>query len=174
MKKLRSRFHGLYWRQMFVVVGMVLLTLSLLGASFFALSYNYARNQKLEEVEGRARVLGQLSVGYLESGRYMDIEALQSDPDFRQLATFAATVSEVNFMICDTEGHVLLTTDRTLDGQTVTMPVEMTGEILAEGSTSRKDDLNGLFPQKRFVVGVPAVSPASGIAVGVVYAVSTS
>ena len=51
MKQLRKRFRGLYWRQMFVVVGMVLLTLSLLGASFFALSYNYARNQKTAEIE---------------------------------------------------------------------------------------------------------------------------
>ena len=174
MKQLRKRFRGLYWRQMFVVVGMVLLTLSLLGASFFALSYNYARNQKLEEVQGRARVLGQLSVSYLENGRFMDMEDLQSDPDFRQLATFAATVSDMNFMICDTEGHVLLTTDVALDGQTVTMPTKMTEEILEEGVTSHRDDLNGLYPQKRFVVGVPAVSLDSGTIVGVVYAVSTS
>ena len=174
MKRLRSRFRGMYWRQMFVVVGMVLLTLSLLGASFFSLSYNYARNQKLEEVEGRARVLGQLSVSYLESGRYLDIEALQNDPDFRQLASFAATVSDMNFMICDIEGHVLLTTDRALDGRTVTMPAEMTGEILEQGATAHRDDLDGLYPQKRFVVGIPAVNTDTGVAVGVVYAVSTS
>ena len=40
MKKLRKQFQGLYWRQMFVTAGMVLLTLLLLGASFFSLSYN--------------------------------------------------------------------------------------------------------------------------------------
>jgi len=36
MKALKNRFRGLYWRQMHVTVGMVLLTLGLLGASFFA------------------------------------------------------------------------------------------------------------------------------------------
>ena len=41
MKKKRDfRIRGLYWRQMFVTAGMVMLTLMLLGASFFSLSYN--------------------------------------------------------------------------------------------------------------------------------------
>ena len=40
MKKLRGQFHGLYWRQLSVTAGMVMLTLFLLGASFFSLSYN--------------------------------------------------------------------------------------------------------------------------------------
>ena len=33
MKQKNHRFRGLYWRQMFVTVGMVLLTLLLLGAA---------------------------------------------------------------------------------------------------------------------------------------------
>ncbi|MFR3921553.1 MAG: hypothetical protein ACLTYN_05795 [Dysosmobacter welbionis] len=41
-----QQVQGLYWRQMFVTVGMVLLTLFLLGVSFFSLSYNYARGQE--------------------------------------------------------------------------------------------------------------------------------
>ena len=39
-KRFQAHFQGLYWRQLIITVGMVLLTLSLLGASFFALSYN--------------------------------------------------------------------------------------------------------------------------------------
>ena len=35
--RIHNKFRGLYWRQMSVTVGMVLLTLLLLGASFFAL-----------------------------------------------------------------------------------------------------------------------------------------
>ena len=159
MKKLRSQFQGLYWRQLSLTVGMVMLTLFLLGTSFFSLSYNYAKSQKSEELLTKARVMGQLSVSYLENGRYLDMEVLQSDPDFRQLASFAATVSDVHFMICDKEGHVLLTTDKSLEGRVVTMPESMTREIVEDGSTSRRDDLNGLYDTNRFVVGVPAVSP---------------
>ena len=100
-QRVQSRFQGLYWRQMTVTVGMVLLTLLLLGVSFFSLSYNYAREQELDEIKSRAVVMSSLSVNYLENGRYLSIEELQDDPAFQQLASFAATVSDVQFMICD-------------------------------------------------------------------------
>ena len=174
MKKLRKQFQGLYWRQMFVTAGMVLLTLLLLGASFFSLSYNYARGQKSEEIMAKARVMSQLSINYLENGRYMDIEDLRSDPDFQQLATFAAIVSDVHFMICDTEGHVLLTTDQALEGKVITMPESMSREILEKGASARRDSLGGLYESRRFVVGVPAVNPETQEVVGEVYGVSTT
>lgn len=174
MKKIKRRFMGLYWRQLFVTAGTVMLTLLLLGASFFSLSYNYAREQRSNEIVSRARVMSQLSVSYLENGRYLTIDELQNDPDFRQLASFAATVSDVHFMICDTGGHVLLSTDAALDGMVVTMPEEMTREIAERGSASRRDTLGGLYESKRFVVGVSAVNPISQEQVGEVFAISTT
>ena len=174
MKRIHKRFQGLYWRQLFVTAGMVMLTLFLLGASFFSLSYNYARSQQSDELLDRAEIMSRLSVDYLESGRHLNIEDLRNDPGFQQLASFGATVSDVQFMICDTEGHVLLSTDENLSGKVVTMPEEMTREILEEGSTSRRDDLNGLYEQKRMVVGVPVVNRDTDRTVGVVYAVSLS
>ncbi|MFR3921554.1 MAG: hypothetical protein ACLTYN_05800 [Dysosmobacter welbionis] len=61
------------------------------------------------------------------------MEELQHEEDFQRLASFAATVSEVDFLICDVEGHVLLSTDASLSGLVVTMPEEMTAEVLEEG-----------------------------------------
>ena len=174
MKRVRKHFEGLYWRQLFVTVGMVMLTLFLLGAAFFSLSYNYARGQKSEEVASKAQVMSQLSINYLENGRYMDIEELRSDPDFQQLASFAAMVSDVHFMICDTEGHVLLSTDESLDGEVVTMPQAMTREVMEKGASSQRDDLGGLYEKKRFVIGVAAVNPETRETVGEVFAVSTT
>ena len=79
MKRLREQFRGLYWRQMSITVGMVLLTLVLLGTVFFSLSYNYARGQKTDELLERAQVVSRLSVRYLESGRYLTMEELRQD-----------------------------------------------------------------------------------------------
>ena len=156
-KRMHNKFRGLYWRQMFVTVGMVLLTLFLLGVSFFSLSYNYARGQQNGELAAQAQVVGQLSASYLENGRYLDMEELQHEEDFQRLASFAATVSEVDFLICDVKGHVLLSTDASLSGLVVTMPEEMTAEVLEEGISSRRTDVDGLYSNKRFVVGVPAI-----------------
>ena len=174
MKRLRRQFQGLYWRQLFVTAGTVMLTLFLLGASFFTLSYNYAGQQRSDEILGQARVMSQLSISYLENGRYLSMEELRSDPDFQQLASFAAAVSDVDFLICDVEGHVLLATDENLDGMVLTMPEDMTRSVMEEGSSSRRDDLNGLYEGKRFVVGVPAVNTVTQVIVGEVFAVATT
>ncbi len=173
MRRWRRQFQGLYWRQMLVIVSMVLLTLILLGASFFSLSYNYARSQQGEEIAAKARVMSQLSLSYLESGRYMEMEDLQNDQDFQRLASFAAVVSDVQFMICDTEGHVLLSTDEALEGKTVTIPAHRTEKVMERGSASWRDDFGGLYPRKRFSVGGAVVNPATAEMVGEVVAVST-
>lgn len=167
MNSLNNRFQGLYWRQLFVTAGMVMLTLFLLGASFFSLSYNYARGQKSVELQTKAQVVASLSAGYLKDSVFLDEGA------FQQLASFAATVSDVDFMICDIGGHVLLSTDETMGGRVITMPTAMTGEILEKGDYSGRNSLGGLYETKRFVAGVP-VATGEGETVGVVYAVSTT
>ena len=165
MKGLKKRFRGLYWRQLFVTAGMVMLTLFLLGASFFSLSYNYARSQKSEELGEKAEMVAKIAAGYLRTGQ---------EDDLRQLATFAATVSEVDFLICDTEGHVGLSTDPAMEGLVVTVPDEMTREVLEEHISAGRSDLGGFYEAKRFIVGVPIYTGDTGEPAGIAFAVSTS
>ena len=68
----------------------------------------------------------------------------------------------------------LLATDASLSGLVVTMPEEMTAEVLEEGISSRRTDVDGLYSNKRFVVGVPAISEDTPDPVGMVYAVSST
>lgn len=166
-KSINKRFRGLYWRQLFVTSGMVLLTLMLLGASFFSLSYNYVLGQRSEELRAKAKVVAQLSSTYLENSMFTD------EADFQQLATFAANVSDVDFLICDTGGQVLLTTDGALEGMVIAMPSDLTEKVLKDGFCSARSNLDGLYASKRFVVGLPSVNPA-GETVGLVYAVATT
>ena len=46
MSRFKGRFRGIYWRQFSINVGLVALTLVLLGTSFFALSYSYILSEK--------------------------------------------------------------------------------------------------------------------------------
>ena len=168
MRAFRRRFQGLYWRQLLAMVSMVLLTLFLLGASFFSLSYNYARIQERDELRQRVQMVARLAAGYLENDPAYDRE------DFRQLAMVAANVSDVEFLICDIGGHVLLSTDKTLEGRVVTMPEEMVQEVLSEGICVQRDDLGGLYAGKRFILGVPALSSGGQSTAGMAFAVSTN
>ncbi len=168
MSGIRKRFQGLYWRQLTVTAGMVMLTLVLLGAAFFSLSYNYAREQKSEELEGKAQMVAQMVSSYLD----VQLEERRQE-DLRQLATFAATVSDVDFLICDLSGSVRLSTDGDMEGLVVTMPQEMVDTVRREQCSSQWSTLDGLYESRRLVVGVPAYSK-SGAMAGMAFAVSTS
>ena len=173
MKRLREQFRGLYWRQMSITVGMVLLTLVLLGTVFFSLSYNYARGQKTDELLERAQVVSRLSVRYLESGRYLTMEELRQDQVFQQLAATAAMISDMDILVCDKEGHVLLSTDETMEGQSITIPEGVMSAVLEQGTWAGRSRLDQLYESKRFVGGVSVVSPTTGKVLGSVFTVSS-
>lgn len=173
MKCLREQFRGLYWRQMSITVGMVLLTLVLLGTVFFSLSYNYARGQKTDELLERAQVVSRLSVRYLESGRYLTMEELRQDQVFQQLAATAAMISDMDILVCDEEGHVLLSTDETMEGQSITIPEGVMSAVLEQGTWAGRSRLDQLYESKRFVGGVSVVSPTTGNVLGSVFTVSS-
>ena len=173
MKRLREQFRGLYWRQMSITVGLVLLTLVLLGTVFFSLSYNYARGQKTDELLERAQVVSRLSVRYLESGRYLTMEELRQDQVFQQLAATAAMISDMDILVCDEEGHVLLSTDETMEGQSITIPEGVMSAVLEQGTWAGRSRLDQLYESKRFVGGVSVVSPTTGNVLGTVFTVSS-
>ena len=174
MKWLHKHFHGLYWRQMAVTVGMVALTLVLMGVSFFSLSYNYARGQRTDELLVRAQAVSKLSVRYLETGRYLSMEELQEDEQFRQLAATAAVISEMDILVCDTDGHVLLSTDETMAGQSINIPQSVMEKVLSNGTWSGRSRLDQIYQNKQFIGGVAVVNPTSGKTLGAVFTVSTS
>ena len=174
MRDLREKFRrttdSLYWRQFVVTAGMVLLTMVLLGVSFYALSYNYTVSEKRQEMRDRADLVAQLSVDYLTAGD--DTERDQEEA-LRTLAGVASRMTEVDFLICTADGQVLLTTDSTLAGQTVTVPAEITEKIVQGDGLYEGRSTVGVYEKKQFVVGVPMRSE-DGATLGLVLAVMNS
>ena len=62
-----KRFHGIYWRQFGLTAGMVLLTLLLLGTSFFTLTYTYMMSEKKDELVEKAKLMAELDTTYNSS-----------------------------------------------------------------------------------------------------------
>ncbi len=166
MKDRFGKYKGLYWRQLMVTVGMVLLALALTGAAFFSLSYSYVRQEKGDELSSKARVVGTLCKGYLQEGRFQD------ESEISRLATFAATVSNVNFMIANNDGQVLLTTDNEQAGRSVTIPAAVMDRLRAGENYSKGTDLDGVYTSRHFLVGVPVLADGSGEMIGAAFAVT--
>ena len=166
MSKAHSRYNSIYWQQFILTASMVMLTLLLLGISFFALSYNYAKEEKSDEVQLQAALVAQRSSSYLES------DGARITEDLKQWALFAASVSDIDFLICTTSGNVLLTTDASLEGQVVTMPADMVDKVLTRGGYEGRGKAGGLYEESKFLLGVPVMSRLGDRVVGMVFAVS--
>ena len=94
-----SRFKGIYWRTFTVTVGMVALTLVLLGASFFALTYSYIMSEKRGELEDKAEVIAQMAVGVYNNKRdvFHLISGMRSD--IEELVDVAKRMSDTEFLV---------------------------------------------------------------------------
>ena len=166
MKGKFSKYKGLYWRQLFLTVGMVLLTLFLTGAAFFSLSYNYVRQEKADELQSKAEMVGAMCADYLVAGEF------RNETDLERLASFAASVSDVNFMICNSDGQVLLTTDADQAGQSITISKEVMEQVWTDRVWTKSTDLGGLYDTKHFLVGVPVYEVGTQQMVGATFAVT--
>ena len=165
--KLQETFRGLYWRQFGVIAGMVLLTMLLLGMAFFALSYTTNVSEKRQEMRQRAELVAQMSADYLTAETSADSNR---DEAFRVLADVATRMTDMTFLICNTDGNVLLTTDENLAGNVLTVPSEVVVHILKKDVYEGRNDLGGIYAKKHFVVGVPMLSHF-GASMGVVLSV---
>lgn len=159
--KLPEKFKTIYWQNFMLTAGVVLLTLTLLGASFFALSYGYALDERSGQMRDKAEVVSGMVSSYVDGG---------SLSGMKELATFAASVTDEDFLICNASGNVLLTTDTSLVDRVITLPEGVVAEILKDGEYTDRSTLGGIYTDKHFAVGVPIRS--YGRAVGVVLAVA--
>ena len=160
-RELPQRFKTIYWQNFMLTAGVVLLTLVLLGMSFFALSYSYSRSEREAEMRTKAAVVSRMVSAYVTGG---------SLTDMRELATFAASVTDENFLICSLTGNVLLTSDPSLEGRVLALPEGMTDSILSGDDAFEHTTLGSIYADKHFAVGVPIES--MGQTVGVVLAVT--
>lgn len=165
--KLKNNLNSLYWHQLMLSAGMVLLTMLLLGIAFFTLSYTSNTAARRDEMRTRAELIAQMSVDYFNAGTDYRID---QDEALRKLAEVASRMTDVDFLICDTGGGVLLTTDQDLGGQVITVPAEITHAVAAEGLFEGHSTVGAIYEKKQFVVGVP-MSDAAGHTLGLVLAV---
>ena len=160
------RFKGIYWRTFTVTVGMVALTLVLLGASFFALTYSYIMTEKRAELRSRAEIIAQMALdAYANSGTWLS----QRD-GIRSLLGVAQQMSGTDFLIYVPQAGAFIGTNTELDNRDVNLPAAM-GEKLAKGESYLGSSTLGLYEKARIVVAVPARSTGN-VVIGPVLAVA--
>ena len=168
IEQFKRRFNSLYWHQFALTAGMVLLTLLLLGVSFFTLSYGTTTADKRGEMRTRAELIAQVSADYFAAAGDASID---EGTALRKLADMASRMTDVDFLICSAQGNVLLTTDEELVGRSITIPQDIVDDILGKKALYQgRSNINGTYSVKKFAVAVPVLSSESQL-VGIVLAV---
>lgn len=168
IKAFARSFQSLYWRQLALTIGMVLLTLILLGTGFFTISYNYIRNETAATMEENLSLVADISANYIEG------ERLSLFGDFRQLARIAASASDTDFLICNAKGEALLTTDTALEGKSFSISREIRDAVLHEDGFRGVGDMGGLYAERQFFVALPIFSKYSGEIIGIAVAITSA
>lgn len=159
--RLPERWRTIYWQNFLLTASVVMLTLALLGSAFFALTYSYALDERSEELQTRANVVSHMVASYIET---RSLESLQ------EFADFASNVTDAQFLICSTDGSVLLTTDPSLAERVLTVPSDVISGAISPEPYATRTTLGSIYSEKHFVVGVPIET--NGVTVGFVLAVT--
>jgi len=109
---------------------MVALTLVLLGASFFSLTYSYIVSEKRGELQDKAEVIAQMAVS-----AYSKPGILNSpwSEDLKEIVSVAKRMSNTDFLIWIPSLRGFISTDGSIGNRELTLPAEM-GEKLEKAS----------------------------------------
>ena len=137
LKKVKTRCRTIYWQNFLLTASVVMLTLALLGSAFFALTYSYAIDERSEQMQSKATVVSHMVSSYMENGSLTGL---------RELADFASNVTDAEFLICNSDGNLLLTTDTTLVNRVLTVPQDVAEGAMSDDTYAVRTTLgDGLF-----------------------------
>ncbi|MCI8806913.1 MAG: HAMP domain-containing histidine kinase [Oscillospiraceae bacterium] len=155
----------MYGRQFATMVGMVLLSFLMLGASFATLSYQYTIREKKDTLERNAKYIAQFTSDSVNTGG----SEVWRTPAFQKYLSSVAKVSDSHVMVATPEGVIVYATsgDADLSGFQYAELSPATVNDIVKGARVGMDLLDGLYQEPRYLVGLP-ITNAGGYLQGLV------
>ena len=146
----------MYGRQFATMVGMVLLSFAMLGGSFATLSYQYTIREKKDTLERNAQYIAEFTSDALRTGD----ELVWQTAAFQNYLNSVARVSDSRIMVATPDGTVVYAADSgdVLPGFQYAALPQQTVEEIVDGSYIGMTDLEGLYDEARYLVGLPITS----------------
>ena len=142
---------SLYKRQLTMMVGIMILSFTLLSAAFMLLSYRYIISEKRDSMERNAGyIAGFTSLYYQE---YRDIQ----DDLYSNYVANIALISDSFVIVAGPDGEILYATDgsKIYDYQNASLPSSVTTQVLRHGNYAGMTNLEGIYPERRYTAGLP-------------------
>ena len=151
-----QRVKTMYGRQFATMVGMVLLSFLMLGASFATLSYQYTIREKKDTLERNAKYIAEFTSDSLNTGG----ELVWQTGAFQSYLNSVAQVSDTRIMVATPEGVVVYATSSgdALPGLQYASLPQQTVDDIQRGTCTGMTTLDGMYDEARYLVGLPITS----------------
>ena len=141
-----------------MMVGIVLVSFTLLSTAFMLLSYRYLITEMRQSMELNAGYVANFTAAYHRENR--DI----SDSFYLSYIDSIALVSNSFIIVASADGEILYATDGVINSYHYadpTLPASVCQSIREQGSYSGVSDLGGIYPERRAIAG-RLISAAQG------------
>jgi len=136
-----------------MMIGIMVLSFSLLSAAFMMLSYRYIISEKRESMERNAGYIANFSASY-----YQQYHSINSEFYSSYVASIAL-ISDSHVIVADPRGEILYATDGVnfYNYGDARVPSSMVDQVLGQGSYIGMTNLSGLFSETRYAAGLPII-----------------
>ena len=142
-----------YGRNFITAAMILLLALTVLGASFQMLVRNYLTGNAISGLQSDAAAIAKLAAAY-------SIEGSLSSRDFLVNLDVASQMSDADVVICNERGRVILCSDALMgcEHQGMQLNHAYLQKVLTSGGQSDTGLIRGLYEDQRFIVSMPILS----------------
>ena len=142
---------SMYRRQMTVIIGLIALCMTMLGAGFFSLSYRYQQDEIRKTIEKNVTYISNYANLTLKTGMPLPSEAFES------YLKSIAMISNATVILCQPDGSIIyaagtnLSVDESLPKARV--PAWAVQQVLTDKTYSGTTTFNNLLTSESFVTG---------------------
>ena len=151
----------MFGRQFLLTAACILCSILILGASFRVFIQKYVQSESQKSPYQSAEAVAELASAYESIGD------LENNWEFHINLSFAAEAAGTDTVICDETGVVILCScsEFRCEHLGLQVPQAFVDQVIQEGKTADAGILQGLY-----VVSIPIISQADGVASGIVIA----
>lgn len=138
-----------------MMLGITLVSFTLLSAAFMLLSYRYIITEKRESMERNAGYIANFTASY-----YYQYQDIVRNDFYRSYVASIALISDSHVIITNPQGEIIYATDGSnfYDYQGASIPDSLVTQLLSRGSITGMTTLDGIYPAARYMAALPVTA----------------
>ena len=154
---------SLYKRQLAMMLGIVVISFTLLSAAFMLLSYRYIIGATRDSVERNAGYISTFTASYYRQYLTLDVQ----DDFYNSYVASIARISDSYIIVARTDAEILCATDGShfYTYENNYLPEGVVRTVLDQGQYSGMTNLGGIYPERRYMVALPVTTTLGQLSV---------